>query len=132
MYQWRDVLDSLYNESGGYTKILMTETYSNNSVYKRYYQTDDGKRQGSHVPLNHILIMNITEYFTADDIKRLVDYGLGGVPDGKFASWILGNHDRRRIGSIVGEGKIDSYLTLVMTLPGVAITYQVNFHSNLK
>lgn len=125
VYQWREVLDAMKEENGGYSKILMTEAYSNNTFLRKFYQSDDDTRQGSHVPLNFALIDEITEYTTAADFKTLIDDRLVGIPDGKWVSWIIGNHDQYRIGTRMGEGRIDCFLTLVMTLPGVAITYQV-------
>lgn len=125
VYQWREVLDSLKSVNGGYSKILMAETYANNSHMQSFFQSPDGKRQGANVPLNNLLIDRTTEYTNASELKALVDYGLKYVPEGKWVSWIVSNHDKHRIGTKMGEGKIDCYNTLVMTLPGIAITYQV-------
>lgn len=125
IYDWRDVLDSLKSENGGYSKVLMAESYANTSFMRNFFESPDGKRQGIMVPLNGLLIDNVTEYSNATQLKYLIDHGLSFVPDGKWCSWVVGNHDQDRVGSKLGEGRIDLYNTLIMTLPGVAITYQV-------
>lgn len=126
VYEWRELLDSLYSESGGYTKLLMTETYANFTIMRKYFQSDDGKRQGAHVPLNNLMIDKLTEYTNATGLKETIDQILAEVPAGKSVSWLTDNHDKQRIGSKMGEGRIDCYLALIMTLPGVAIIYQVS------
>ena len=39
----------------------------------------------------------------------------------------LGNHDVPRLGSRVGEHLIDAFNLISLTLPGVAVTYQVRW-----
>lgn len=126
VYQWREVMDSLKSLNGGYSKILMIETYSNASHMRNFFESPDGKRQGSNVPLNNVLVDDSDEFTNAAELKEMIDYALKYVPAGKWTSWIVGNHDKQRIANKMGEGRVDIWNTVVMTLPGVAITYQVN------
>lgn len=38
---------------------------------------------------------------------------------------LIGNHDQPRVASRYGAEKVDALLMLVMTLPGIAVTYNV-------
>lgn len=42
----------------------------------------------------------------------------------------LGNHDQKRIGTRLGEYRMDLYNTLLQTLPGIAVTYNVSCGNN--
>ena len=44
----------------------------------------------------------------------------------------MGNHDKSRVGSRYQEEKIDALMALVLTLPGVAVTYNVRNLFNNK
>lgn len=47
------------------------------------------------------------------------------MPPGATANWVLGNHDKPRVASRYGPDRHDVLLTIQMTLPGVAVTYNV-------
>lgn len=126
VYQWRVVLDDWHKKNGGDAPIMMTEAYANNSAVVKYFNSDDGKREGSHMPFNFALITQLDETSTAWDFKDVIDNALAAVPKGKSFNWVLGNHDQPRVGSRYGIHKVDGLLTLVMTLPGVAVTYNVS------
>lgn len=126
VYQWRKVLDDWKAEHGGDTRIMMTEANTNLTFVGKFYGSHDGKRNGSHMPFNFELIMSLSETSSAHDFKRVIEECLSIVPEGQQMNWVIGNHDRARVGSRYGEGKIDALLTLVMTLPGIAVTYMVS------
>lgn len=120
IYQWRAVLDE-YTE--GPTRIMMSEAYANDTMTMKYYQSNDGSRQGSHMPFNFVLINDLNEWSSASDFKRVIDTRLNAIPAGRVTNWVIGNHDQYRFASRYGTQKIDALLTLVMTLPGIAVTY---------
>lgn len=126
IYQWRTLLDDWQTQNGGDTRIMMTEAYANNTFLAKFFTSSDGKRQGSHMPFNFGLITDLSEMSSAHDFKRVIEERLAIVPDGKYTNWVIGNHDQPRVGSRYGESKIDGLLTLVMTLPGIAVTYMVS------
>lgn len=45
------------------------------------------------------------------------------MPRDQQANWVIGNHDQPRVGSRYGVDRIDAINTLLMTLPGIAVTY---------
>lgn len=124
VYQWRTLLDEFQVQHGGPTRVMMTEGNCNTTFIMKYFQSDDGHRQGSHIPFNFGLILNLNEYSTAQDFKNVIEERLLPTPAGKRMNYVLGNHDRPRVGSRYGENRIDCLLTLLMTLPGIAVTYQ--------
>lgn len=88
----------------------------------RFY--GDGQRDGSHVPFNFQVISNVNEFSTAKDYKTRIDNWLERVPAGKYANWVLGNHDQHRMASRLGVERTDLLNIMLQTLPGIAVTYQ--------
>lgn len=125
IYQWRVVMDDYERDHQGGTRILMSEAYANETFTMKYYQSADGTRQGSHMPFNFVLINELNEWSSAADFKRVIDGRINALPSGRWTNWVIGNHDQPRVGSRYGREKIDALLTLVMTLPGIAVTYNV-------
>lgn len=124
IYQWRVVLDEFTEQEGGFTRIMMSEAYANTSKTMEYYQSLDGTRNGAHMPFNFVLLNELNEFSSADDFLRVINDRLAAIPAGKVTNWVLGNHDQPRVGSRYGSERIDALLMLVMTLPGIAVTYQ--------
>lgn len=124
IYQWRVVLDEFTEQEGGFTRIMMSEAYANTSKTMEYYQSLDGTRNGSHMPFNFVLLNELNENSSADDFLRVITDRLEAIPPGKVTNWVLGNHDQPRVGSRYGVERIDALLMIVMTLPGIAVTYQ--------
>lgn len=125
IYQWRAVIDEYQRQHKGETKILMSEAYGNETIFVKYYQSPDGFRQGSHMPFNFVLITDLNTNSTAADFKRVIDDRIKALPKSKKTNWVIGNHDQPRMASRYGSEKVDALLTLLMTLPGIAVTYNV-------
>lgn len=115
--QWRQLLDSFTSEHGTETKIIMTEAYANQTFTIKFYNYD------SHFPFNFGFIENLQSYNTAYDIRQIIDGWLDLMPKDATANWVLGNHDKPRVGSRFGFEQHDGMLAIEMTLPGVAVTY---------
>lgn len=126
LYQWRDVMNDYQRRHEGETRILMSEAYGNDTIFKKYYHSADGLRQGSHMPFNFVLVSDVNENSTAADFKRVIDNRLEIVPKSRKTNWVMGNHDQPRVASRFGSQMVDALLTLVMTLPGMSVTYNVN------
>lgn len=127
IYEFREIADEHWHSNGnGDQPILMTEAYTNVTEYLKYFKSSDGKRLGAQLPFNFVLISDVGKKSTATDFKRIIDERIAAVPSGTRLNWVIGNHDNPRIGSRFGEQRIDGLLTLVMTLPSIAITYYVN------
>lgn len=123
VYQWRTLLDDWTRDHGGPTRIMMTEAYANISFTMKYYQSSDGSRQGSHMPFNFLMITDLNNASSAQDFVFTINKWLTYMPRDKQANWVIGNHDQPRVGSRYGTERIDVINTLLMTVPGIAITY---------
>lgn len=124
VYQWREVLDTYKNTSGGDTRVLMTEAWSNLNVVSTYFNDANG-RKGSQMPFNFQLIMRLDQTSKAADFKTVIDSWLDTVPTGHAPNWVLGNHDKRRVASRMGGEHMADLMELVeLSMPGVSVTYQ--------
>uniref|UniRef100_A0A7G3A809 alpha-glucosidase n=1 Tax=Lutzomyia longipalpis TaxID=7200 RepID=A0A7G3A809_LUTLO len=121
IYQWRELLDQWQATHGGDTRIMMTEAWVNPEQTMLYYQ--NGTRQGSHMPFNFIMITDLHDDSKPSDFKRVIDDRLHIIPEGKVSNWVLGNHDKNRVGTRYGAAMVEGLLALEMGLPGIAVTY---------
>ncbi|XP_052898991.1 maltase 1-like [Anopheles moucheti] len=103
--------------------IMLTEAHTSMDMLLRFYQSDDGSEQRAHFPFNFVLLSELDKGSSARDFKYVIDRWLENLPRGKISNWVLGNHDQPRIGSRYGEARIDAMNVLLLTLPGVAVTY---------
>ncbi|XP_035914171.1 maltase 1-like [Anopheles stephensi] len=120
---WRKVIDEFVEQTGSDTVIMLTEAYTSMDMVLRFYQSDDGSEQRAHFPFNFVLLGELNGASKARDFKYVIDRWLENLPRGKVTNWVLGNHDQPRVGSRYGEERIDAMNVLLMTLPGVAVTY---------
>lgn len=120
IYEWRAVLDE-YTAKDNQTRIMMTEGYTSIPNVMRFFGDTD--ENGAQIPFNFQLISNLANTSTAADFVKYVNLWLGNLPEGRRSNWVLGNHDNNRIGSRLGEAKIDLYNIALQTLPDIAITY---------
>lgn len=122
VFDWRTLLDDFQKTNGGYTRVMMTEAYANASKTVDFYGKNG--RLGAHMPFNFVLLDRLNSDSTAQDFFNVITEWIALVPEGKVTNWVMGNHDQPRVGSRYGAEKIDGLMTLVMTLPGIAVTYQ--------
>uniref|UniRef100_U5ELE7 alpha-glucosidase n=1 Tax=Corethrella appendiculata TaxID=1370023 RepID=U5ELE7_9DIPT len=121
VYQWREFMDNYQKVNGGETRVFMTETDAEISVLMRYYGNDTVN--GAHFPFNFKLLFRISNSSTATDFKETTDLWMHNMKPKNTANWVIGNHDRQRVGSRLGENKIDSMHVIILTLPGISVTY---------
>ncbi|KAH8402287.1 hypothetical protein KR009_010983 [Drosophila setifemur] len=122
VYSWRAVLDSFQREHGGDECILMAETYSPIDIVMQYYGNDTS--EGAQLPFNFLLISELTNSSNAHSYSDTVLKWLQHMPKGRTANWVLGNHDKPRVGSRLGRDRVDMLNMLTATLPGASVTYQ--------
>ncbi|XP_073812672.1 maltase A3-like [Musca autumnalis] len=126
VYQWRKLLDDYQRIHGGDTRVLMIETWSNiNEVMKLY-----GNRsvEGAHLPFNFQFIAGGHADLDNTDLGAggfvdIISKWMDNMPAGKTANWVMGNHDRSRVGTRYGDKRIDLMNMLQMFLPGASVTY---------
>nr|XP_019545152.2 maltase 1-like [Aedes albopictus] len=120
---WRRVIDEFAEQNDRETIIMMTEAYTSMDMIMRFYESDDETEQRAHFPFNFAMITELNSESKAGDFKYVIDRFLENMPRGKVTNWVLGNHDQPRVGSRYGSQRIDGMLLMLLTLPGVAVTY---------
>ena len=75
---------------------------------------------GAHLPFNFSLIETP---WNARAIARLIERYEGLLPPGAWPNWVLGNHDRPRIASRLGERQARVAAMLLLTLRGTPTLY---------
>ncbi|XP_053687182.1 maltase A3-like [Sabethes cyaneus] len=123
IYRWRKLLDEYREKHGGDTRVLMTEAWTSLSLMQPYFSDDRGN-EGAQIPFNFELIIKLNGTSTGYDWKNVIDSWMSIVDGGHVSNWVLGNHDRSRLGTRFGERRIDGLAMIELTLPGVSVTYQ--------
>nr|XP_036225275.1 maltase 2 isoform X2 [Bactrocera oleae] len=122
LQHWRKLMDDYTAKKGGPTRILMTEAYADLKTLMDYYETKDGKR-GANFPFNFNFITDLDENSDARDYVFNIQKWLTYMPREHTANWVMGNHDNMRMATRFGPKRVDAMHMLMMTLPGVAVTY---------
>ena len=98
-------------------RLLIGEIYLPLDKLVTYYGKENA---GVHLPFNFQLIK--TEW-KAEKIYALVNEYEGSLPPGGWPNWVLGNHDKARILSRVGEKQARIAAVLLLTLRGTPTMY---------
>ncbi|MBV9262283.1 MAG: DUF3459 domain-containing protein [Pseudolabrys sp.] len=98
-------------------RVLIGELYLPLERVVAYY---GDRLDGAHLPFNFSLIETA---WRAKDIAALIRHYEGLLPQGAWPNWVLGNHDRPRIASRVGEAQARLAATLLLTLRGTPTLY---------
>lgn len=115
--QFRAVLEE-YRDRG---PVLIGEVYLPAPQLVRYYGTPD--RPECHLPFNFALVELPPERWNAGDVHRLVDTYEAALPPWAWPSWVLGNHDRPRVATRLGEEGSRLAHVLLLTLRGTPTLY---------
>ncbi|HEX3081806.1 MAG TPA: alpha-amylase family glycosyl hydrolase, partial [Candidatus Saccharimonadia bacterium] len=102
-------------------RFMVTETYPNRddiiTSYLRiyhHYQTDVS------APFN---FEGLLLPWKATDFKTFVDHFQGSLDPEHLPIYVLGNHDKSRLASRLGEAAARTAAMMLLTLPGVAFVY---------
>ncbi|XP_043991512.1 neutral and basic amino acid transport protein rBAT [Gambusia affinis] len=119
--EFRAVMDHYSREPGRY-RFMVTESYDYEEVDKTmmYYGTPLIKE--SDFPFNFYLL-DLPHNTSGWWAKHLVDLWMSNMPSGKWPNWVVGNHDRPRIGSSAGRMYVRAINLMLLTLPGTPTTY---------
>lgn len=141
--EWRSLIDDYTTLKGGDSRVIFIEAWTDIDNTVRFYANSEGHPR-SHFPFNFFLIGDLDADSTPRDFKQAIEKWTDNMPAGATPNWVvsgtqdnatlliiifnpffsqLGNHDVPRFGSRYGTERIDGLLALVLTLPGVAITY---------
>jgi alpha-glucosidase len=98
-------------------RVLIGEIYLPVDRLVAYYGKD---LSGAHLPFNFALL---SAPWHARDIARLIDDYERALPAGAWPNWVLGNHDRPRVASRVGQAQARVAAMLLLTLRGTPTMY---------
>ena len=117
--EMRSVVDAFSDP--GSERVLIGELYLPLPRLMAYYgATAEGALEGVQLPFNFQLI---SAPWQAADIGRLVRDYENALPAGAAPNWVLGNHDKPRIASRVGEEGARLAAMLLLTLRGTPTLY---------
>lgn len=102
---------------------MLTECYSSLDMVMRYY--GNATHEGAHLPFNFQFIERIRMDSNANDYKAVIDDWMAKMPAGRTPNWVMGNHDQNRVAYRLGDDRIDMINMLLLSLPGVSVTYNV-------
>jgi alpha-glucosidase len=100
-----------------HARVLIGEIYLPYERLVTYYGPEG---QGVHLPFNFELLQ--TEW-TAEAIGGLIIAYEAALPEGAWPNWVLGNHDKPRIATRVGEAQARVAAVLLLTLRGTPTIY---------
>jgi alpha-glucosidase len=98
-------------------RVLIGEIYLPIERLVAYYGCD---LKGAHLPFNFQLIQSA---WNAPSITRIVEEYEAALPQGAWPNWVLGNHDKARIASRIGEAQARVAAMLLLTLRGTPTIY---------
>lgn len=104
-------------EEFGEERLLIGEIYLPPEKLVTYYG-DDGK--GLHLPFNFNLMWQAWE---AAALLAYIRKYEGALPQDGWPSWVLGNHDQKRIASRVGSAQARVAMLVLLTLRGTPALY---------
>ncbi|XP_078001324.1 amino acid transporter heavy chain SLC3A1-like [Glandiceps talaboti] len=117
---WRSGEMDYYSTTGAY-RFLTSEAYDDLDVVASYYGLNGQETNFPH-NLNFLEIIDNGRIF-GYKVKEMVAGWLESMPSGKHPNFLLGNHDKPRIASHVGQNHARSCHILLLTLPGSPTIY---------
>jgi alpha-glucosidase len=116
--EMQDVMLGLRQTSDAYqASVLLGEIYLPIERLMTYYGSQGA---GVHLPLNFHLIETPWRADALADLIRDYDRAL---PSGAWPNWVIGNHDRPRIATRIGERQARVAAMLMLTLRGTPTLY---------
>jgi alpha-glucosidase len=98
-------------------RVLIGEVYLPLERLVAYYGKD---LSGAHLPFNFALL---SAPWNSSAISDLIGRYEAALPLGAWPNWVLGNHDRPRVASRVGEAQARVAAMLLLTLRGTPTLY---------
>ena len=98
-------------------RVLIGEIYLPIDLLVTYYGHNLG---GANLPFNFQLLQTA---WNAASIARIVEEYEAALPSGAWPNWVLGNHDKPRIASRIGEAQARVAAMLLLTLRGTPTIY---------
>lgn len=122
IYDVRKMMDDFVTaKNDNVTRLMMTEAYASLTDTMKWYGNET--HAGSHMPFNFALIADLDKSSTAANFKTAVDSWMNAMPNETVANWVMGNHDRSRVGFRYGEERHEGLAIMTMALPGINVVY---------
>nr|XP_018909206.1 PREDICTED: maltase 2-like [Bemisia tabaci] len=103
------------------TKAMLTEAYTDMKHTVQYY--GNSTHPGAHFAFNFFLLTELSRESQAQDFQGVIEAWMTTMPAGKWANWVVGNHDNPRIATRFGAEVVDAVHMIQFTLPGTTVTY---------
>lgn len=98
-------------------RVLIGEIYLPIPRLMTYYGTE---QKGANLPFNFQLLQCA---WTPHELARAITDYMSALPAGAWPNWVLGNHDKSRIASRIGQSKARAAALLLFSLPGTLTIY---------
>ena len=98
-------------------RVLIGEIYLPAERLMTYYGSD---LAGAHLPFNFALL---SAPWNARGIEKIINDYEAALPAGAWPNWVLGNHDRPRVASRVGQAQARVAAMLLLSLRGTPTLY---------
>ncbi len=112
----RAVMDA-FTRNTGRERVMIGEIYLPIPDLVNYYGENGDE---CHLPFNFHLL---DTPWQAQAVRRLVDTYEAALPAGAWPNWVLGNHDRSRVASRLGQAQARVAQMLLLTLRGTPTCY---------
>jgi alpha-glucosidase len=99
------------------SRVLIGEIYLPLQRLVAYYGNDLG---GAQMPFNFALLSTL---WSARSVEKIIAEYEAALPRGAWPNWVLGNHDRPRVASRVGQAQARVAAMLLLTLRGTPTLY---------
>ncbi|XP_025411887.1 maltase A1-like [Sipha flava] len=120
VHLWRELFEE-YSISEKTPNFFMVECYSPLNYTMLYY--GNTTHPGAHFPFNFLFINSFNKQSDANQVYDMIKSWMLNMPEGKWANWVLGNHDNSRVGTRTHPLLVDGLHMMQMLLPGTPITY---------
>jgi alpha-glucosidase len=98
-------------------RVLIGEVYLPIERLIAYYGND---LKGAQMPFNFALLSTL---WSARSIEKIIADYEAALPPGAWPNWVLGNHDRPRVASRIGQAQTGIAAMLLLTLRGTPTLY---------
>lgn len=109
--------DDVFNEYPDKPLFMVTEDYAGLDDINWHYEHSNSER---FAPLN--LAWSELNW-DIGTLSTFINSYLGGIPEGSWPNYALGNHDLPRAFNRIGEDSLREAALLYLTLPGIPIIY---------
>ena len=109
--EFYDLVKTYNMENRKEERVVMLEAWLDIKSTMQYYECGD-------FPFNFGFVNLDYEDVNAEKVAQEINIWLDNLPPGKTPNWVLGNHDRKRVGTRLGTQFIDIFNMISLTLPG--------------